>query len=279
MLLGRALLRRLPMVWQALREGLIDYFRASAFVDCLYDLDETKARAIAQLLLERAQSWTVSQLRERVNSHAHRADPTLAKRRYTRSVADRQVWLQPFTDGTAFLGASNLPPHQAAAAFDHLDRLARAAKAAGDPRTLPQLRADAYLAMLTGAPFRLQPPVDRINAAADDAVPPRGGTQSDRASHPGAAAPAGSPAPEAGLGHNVPAPPAWTDEDWPDQPPDDDPPDAWRPNQEPSEDTPGTPGDRSSGDPTLDYATTSHSGQSSLAPAAGPADAANDEAM
>jgi hypothetical protein len=82
-------------------------------------------------------------------------------------VADRQVWLQPFTDGTAFLAGSNLPPHLARKAYNYLDRLARAAKALGDPRTLPQLRADAYLALLAGEPFRYQPPVDPLSQEAD----------------------------------------------------------------------------------------------------------------
>jgi hypothetical protein len=169
-LLGRALLRRLPMVWQALAEGRIDYLRAAAFADCLPDVDESTARAIAGLLLPRAEGWTVAQLRERLNYHVQRADPGLARRRYVRCVADRTVWQQPFTDGTAFLAGSNLPPHLAAAAYDHLDRLARAAKAGGDPRTLPQLRADAYLAMLAGVPFRQQPPTDPMCAEGDTAA-------------------------------------------------------------------------------------------------------------
>src|SRR5262249_58049401 len=97
-------------------------------------------------------------------------DPSLARLRYIRCVADRTVWLQPFTDGTAFLAGSNLAPHLAGAAYTHLDQLARAAKAAGDPRTLPQLRADAFLAILTAGPFRHQPPVDPICAEADTAA-------------------------------------------------------------------------------------------------------------
>src|SRR4029453_19512888 len=93
-------------------------------------------------------------LRERLRYAVDRADPDRARRQYRRHVAERDVWLNPVTDGTAFLGASNLPPHLAMAAFNYIDRLARAAKADGDVRTQPQWGADAYLALLTGAPFQ-----------------------------------------------------------------------------------------------------------------------------
>ena len=121
------------------------------------------ARAIAELLLGRAPRWTVAQLRDKLRYHIARAEPDKRRENYLRRVADRRVWLQPFTDGTAFLAGSNLPPHLARKAYNYLDRLARAAKALGDPRTLPQLRADAYLALLAGEPFRYQPPVDPLS--------------------------------------------------------------------------------------------------------------------
>src|SRR6185436_6721275 len=104
LLLGRQLARRLPNVGQALREGRIDYGKANAFVDALYDVDDDEvARAIADLLLGRAERWTVAQLREKLRYHIARAEPGKQREKYLRRVADRQVWLQPFTDGTAFL--------------------------------------------------------------------------------------------------------------------------------------------------------------------------------
>ena len=166
--LGRQLARRLPNVGQALRDGRIDYGKAHAFVDALCDVDDDDvARAIADLLLGRAARWTVAQLRDKLRYHIARAEPDKRREKYLRRVADRRVWLQPFTDGTAFLAGSNLPPHLARRAYNYLDRLARAAKALGDPRTLPQLRADAYLALLAGEPFRYQPPVDPLSQEAD----------------------------------------------------------------------------------------------------------------
>lgn len=169
--LGGALTRRLPMVLAALRAGRLDVQKANAFVDALSELDEATARQIADRLLDRAREWTLPQLRERLRYHRMRADPTQVRKRYLRAVSDRQVWWHmPEGDGTAFLGGANLPPTTAAAAYDHVDRLARAARSAGDERTLPQLRADAYLALLTGIAFRRKPPTDPLTAATDAAT-------------------------------------------------------------------------------------------------------------
>ena len=167
-LLGRALVRRLPMVLADFQAGHLDQARAAVFVDVLSDVDEDKARAIAERYLVKARTLTPAQLRERLRYAVGRADPDRARRAYLRTVAERDVWLQPFTDGTAFLGASNLPPHQAKAAYNYLDRLARAAKAQGDPRALPRLRADVYLALLSGEPFQYRPPVDPLSKLADE---------------------------------------------------------------------------------------------------------------
>ena len=58
----------------------------------------------------------------------------------------------------------------AAAAFDRVDRIARAAKSFGDVRTLAQLRADATLDLLSGRPFLLSPSLDKLTAEADQAA-------------------------------------------------------------------------------------------------------------
>jgi len=167
-LLGRALVRRLPMVLADFQAGHLDQARAAVFVDCLSGLDDEIAHQIADRYLLKARTLTPAQLRERLRYAVAKADPDRARRAYLRAVSERAVWLQPFTDGTAFLGACNLPPHLAAAAFNYLDRLARAAKALGDPRTLPQLRADVYLALLSGETFHYQPPVDPLSQLADE---------------------------------------------------------------------------------------------------------------
>ena len=165
--LGEDLLTRLPAVYQALLDGRIDYPRAMAFHEILGLLEVDKAQAIADLLLPKATGWTSGQLRDRLHYQAHKIDPGLARRRYLAGVTDRRVHLGLNHDGTAHLSGTNLPVDRAAAAEDRLDRLARAAKADGDTRTLDQLRADALLDTLAGIPFRLRPSTDPATAAAD----------------------------------------------------------------------------------------------------------------
>ena len=108
-------------------------------------------------------------LRERLRYHIKRADPDAARKQYRRSVANRQVLAGQSSDGTVDITGHQLPPHRAVAALNRLDRLARAAKADGDARTLPQLAADAFLDLLEGRPFDHQPTVDESAAAADAA--------------------------------------------------------------------------------------------------------------
>src|SRR5690606_15492537 len=131
------------------------------------------ARTIATKLVDRAEAWTLAQLRDKLRYHIDRADPQAKRRRYRKAVTDRGVWLYANDDGTANLTGVNLPPHRAAAALDRLDRLARAARRDGDPRTLPQLRADAFTDLHTGTPFQLSPTTDPITAHADTEAQPK----------------------------------------------------------------------------------------------------------
>ena len=179
LLLAQQLFSRLPAVYAALLAGRIDVVKAEAFIGVLYDLDDEAARRVADRLLDRADRWTLSDLRERLRYHAGRADPTAAKKRYQRKVANRDVRAHADPDGTACLAGSNLPPDQALAAQNRVARLARAARATGDPRTLAQLRADALLALLAGVPFQTTPPTTPLTAEADALHPARADDDDD----------------------------------------------------------------------------------------------------
>ena len=148
--LAKDLMERLPVVFAALREGRIDRVRAEVFSDALAQLDDVTARQIAEREIGLAANRIPGQLRRRLYRQVIKANPGLARERYDKTVTDRRVFLQPYTDGTAQLSAINLPPAAAAAAFDRVDRIARAAKSFGDVRTLAQLRADATLDLLSG---------------------------------------------------------------------------------------------------------------------------------
>ena len=168
--LAKDLMERLPVVFAALREGRIDRVRAEVFSDALAQLDDVTARQIAEREIGLAANRIPGQLRRRLYRQVIKANPGLARERYDKTVTDRRVFLQPYTDGTAQLSAINLPPAAAAAAFNRVDRIARAAKSSGDVRTLPQLRADATLDLLSGRPFMLSASLDTLTAEADQAA-------------------------------------------------------------------------------------------------------------
>jgi hypothetical protein len=100
-------------------------------------------------------------------------------------VVDRDVSVRPGMHGTACLSGYNLPTDKALAAYDRVDRLARAAKSAGDTRNLAQLRADAHLDLLAGRPFQLSPSIDPITAEADARHPRDPDDDSDSRSETG----------------------------------------------------------------------------------------------
>jgi hypothetical protein len=165
--LARTLLLRLPVVYTELSAGRIDYARAAAFADALALLDDDVARQIVDRLIDRARGQTLAQLRDALRYHVKKADPALAKRRHRHAVAARRVWVNLDDDGTANLTGTGLPPDRTAAAYDRLDRLARAARTGGDQRNLEQLRADALLDLVTGHPFAHHPHHDPVTRAAD----------------------------------------------------------------------------------------------------------------
>jgi len=141
---------RLPAVWTALSEGHIDLAKARVICDQTCHLDVEVASRVADQALERASSQTTGQLAARLRRLCIAVDPDSAKERYEARLVDRKLVVQATEDGTANLFAFDLPAAEANLAFRRIDRLARAAKTADDPRTIDQVRADVLLDLLTG---------------------------------------------------------------------------------------------------------------------------------
>jgi Domain of unknown function (DUF222) len=78
-------------------------------------------------------------------------DPEDATKREQRGVEERRVIGEPNPDGTGNLIGLNLPADRVAAILERINRLAKAAKTAGDSRSIDQVRADVYLDLLTGS--------------------------------------------------------------------------------------------------------------------------------
>jgi hypothetical protein len=151
-----ALRERLPLVYESLQHGHIDRGKARVFVDYLDpangELTEQQARRLCERFVPLAPGLTTKQLSDRLYRALHAIDPGLRRRRYERAVQARGValYLDPRT-GTATLVGNGLPPDEAAAAGERIDRLVEATTRAGHPATRAQLSADVYLGMLHGA--------------------------------------------------------------------------------------------------------------------------------
>jgi hypothetical protein len=141
---------RQPAVWAALSEGRIDIFKARVICDQTCHLDLETARKVADEALERASNQTTGQLAARLRRLCIAVDPDAAKERYEARLVDRKLVIQATEDGTANLFAFDLPAAEANQALRRINRLAKAAKTADDPRTIDQVRVDVLLDLLTG---------------------------------------------------------------------------------------------------------------------------------
>jgi hypothetical protein len=145
------LLTRLPAVHEAMRAGQIDYPKAWIFVEVTKVVDDVdEARRIAGLVLPDAPTLTTGEIARKLRKLITTVDPDAAAKRAARSREGRRVQSGPDNQGTAYVNAFGLPLAQTAAAMERVDSFARAARNAGDQRTLEQLRADVFLQLLNG---------------------------------------------------------------------------------------------------------------------------------
>jgi Domain of unknown function (DUF222)/HNH endonuclease len=151
-LLGTAyqLVERVPAVHAALRSGAIDLPKARVLDDETAGLAQETARRVVDQALPIAGELTTGQLRARLRKLVITADPEAAARRHQEALTRRRVEHGLDQDGTATLAGRHLPADRVATAAARIDALARAAKHAGDPRSLDELRADLYLDLLNG---------------------------------------------------------------------------------------------------------------------------------
>src|SRR5215472_16919057 len=146
-------LRRLPLTSQALAAGDIDRPRAMVIADEVTGLDNEHAAAVERAVAGLAPGQTTGQLRAATRRAVLTADPSAARQRKERAQQDSRVERWDEHAGTAALAGRDLPPASVLAADQNLTALARQLKAAGVPGTIDTLRAEAFLALLTGTPI------------------------------------------------------------------------------------------------------------------------------
>jgi Domain of unknown function (DUF222) len=102
-------------------------------------------------LLPEVQWCTTAQLRDKVRRLLLRLDPDAVRKRHKKAVESRWVQHTEYSNGTAAVAGIYLPKDKAAAAYDHVNAIAKATKAAGgDDREIDQIRADVFADLLAG---------------------------------------------------------------------------------------------------------------------------------
>jgi len=142
--------RRLPGVWKALFDGVIDLRRAKTFSYRTAHLEDRVARTVVERVIDHAGRLTTGQLKARLDRVAMEIDPDSARDRYTHRVTDRRMVLEATDAGTVNLLGLDLRVDKAVLVSRRINQMARSLNTKDEPRTMDQLRADVYLDLLLG---------------------------------------------------------------------------------------------------------------------------------
>jgi hypothetical protein len=135
----------LPRTLALLDQGTMPVHRARAFVAELEVYDDELAAELDAQLADKAALLPAWRIRQAVRRAALVADPDSAALRQATRTAGRQVTLQDQDDGQASVSLTG-PAVPLTRWYATLDERARALRAAGDPRTLDNLRFDLAVA-------------------------------------------------------------------------------------------------------------------------------------
>jgi Domain of unknown function (DUF222) len=147
--LAEQLTERLPGTLKALAAGEVELAKARALVEITDELSLADARKVEEKVLPTADERTLTQVRASARYFRDRFDPDAAERRRVRVRERRSAEFRNHDDGEAQLSI-NGPGERIYLAFLVLDAFARQLRAAGDQRTLEELRHDIALDLLLG---------------------------------------------------------------------------------------------------------------------------------
>src|SRR5439155_12967474 len=99
------LIQRLPGTVAALGEGQIDLAKATAVLDLTAPLKVEKARQVEQVVLTRASTQTLRQLKDRTRKAVQAIDPEGQQERHEKRVTQRRAEYRPAEDGMAWVAA------------------------------------------------------------------------------------------------------------------------------------------------------------------------------
>ena len=162
-------LAQLPCVLAGLEAGRIDWAKARLFVDALTGLPDSVANDIADAVLSGADGRTTGQLRAALARAVLAYDPDAAERRRQAARKDASVQSWGESSGNACLAGRELAPADAIEASARLTQHAHWLSEHGAIGSTDQLRAAAYVALLTDRSLStLLPPANGQTSASAD---------------------------------------------------------------------------------------------------------------
>ena len=141
---------RTPAVWEAMRAGRLDLTKAKIIAVELDDATDEHAQLVVAQLLKDVEWCTTAQIREKIRRLLLRLDPDAVRKRHRKAVESRWVEHTEYSNGTAALSGIAMPKDKAAAAYNHVNAIAKATKSTGDERTIDQIRTDVFADLLAG---------------------------------------------------------------------------------------------------------------------------------
>lgn len=147
--IGLVLEEALPRTRMAFAAGRIDLAKVRVIVDSTRALAKEVVDALEPRLLEAAARTNPARLRQAARRWANRLDPAGARRRRERRQEDRDVRIRAVQDSMAVFDGL-LPAPGAQTVAMRLREMSLQVCAA-DPRTMPQRRADALVALADGS--------------------------------------------------------------------------------------------------------------------------------
>ncbi|TQM27595.1 uncharacterized protein DUF222 [Microbacterium kyungheense] len=182
---AEALVRSYPAAWDALAGGRITEKHAEVLVDLLGELPADAGEALAVEAVAWAETEPVNVFRRRLRDRVAAMQAGSFEDRYARASAGRRIAVQPGADGMGDLWV-HAPLVELYAIEHRATAMAKAIKAAGDERTLEQIRTDVVCDLLIdGSTEHVPAAVSGIRAQVVVTVPvltlldEDGGTASD----------------------------------------------------------------------------------------------------
>ncbi|WP_172582819.1 HNH endonuclease signature motif containing protein [Subtercola boreus] len=154
----------------ALRSGAIPYRHAEKIVQHSHTLPAACLPAYEAELLPAAKKVSVQRLERLARSAVEHAQPDTAIQRHTDAAACRRLYLEPASDGMAYLSLY-LPAVEAVAIHTRATEMGRSATNSGDPRTLSQLRVDTLTDLMLNAETQIPTVTPGIRARVNITVP------------------------------------------------------------------------------------------------------------